>query len=130
MSLSQFAAIFSSLIIIAATLPAYAQQHPVYDPGTPSTTYISYADECFRFSEAQVREMITEKAGFAEIQCPNCTMGHQGAQLLWDPTQPNEVKCKYCEMVFPNNQYPMDKVYEHQAPTGEIQQYPYCERSV
>ncbi len=128
MGLSQFAAISCSLIIIVAALPTYVQQHPVYDPGTPSTTYVRYADECFQFSEEQVREMITEKAGFHEIQCPNCTMGHQGAQLVWDPTHPNQVKCKYCGMVYPNDKYPTDKVYEHQAPTGEIQQYPYYER--
>ncbi len=129
MSISQFAAISCGLTIILAALPTYAQQHPVYDPGTPSTTYISYADECLKFSEAEVREMITEKAGFYEIQCPNCTGGHQGDQLSWDPAHPAQVKCKYCGMVFPNDKYPMDKVYEHQAPTGEMQQYPYYERA-
>ncbi len=126
---------FSPVVVIAgvvvgilAALPASAQQHPVYDPGTPSITYVQQADQCLQLSEEQVRAMVTEKAGFYEIQCPNCTKGHQGDQLVWDPARPNEVKCKYCGMVYPNEKYPMDKVYEHQAPTGEMQQYPYYER--
>ena len=129
MSPSYLAGAALCIALFAAALPASSQQHPVYDPGQPSTTFISRADGCFNFSEDQVRRMITEKAGFYEIQCPNCTMGVQGNQLVWDPEHPDQVKCRHCGHVYPSEKYPMDKVYEHQAPTGEIQKYPYYERA-
>ena len=78
-------------------------------------------------SAEEVRARITENAGFNEIQCPNCTSGKQGDQLVWSVDAPDQVTCRYCGHVYPSEQYPMDQVYEHVAPTGETQQYPYYE---
>lgn len=69
----------------------------------------------------QVRAFITEQAGFYEIRCPNCTAGKQGKQLVWDIARPNGLSCQFCKHVYPSTDYPMDKVYEHGAPTGEMQ---------
>lgn len=104
--------------------------HPVY-PLEPDASKLNSAvsatDLCMSMSEDELRELITEKAGFTEIKCPNCTAGHQGFQLAWEPTKPDQVHCKYCGHVYPSDDYPMDKLYEHEAPTGEVQQYPYHE---
>lgn len=124
-------ALFVALIALSAACgAAFAQDHPVYpetlDAGAVASARSRVA-QCMALSEAEVRQMLTGKAGFYEIGCPNCTGGEGGRQLGWDPSHPDRLKCVYCGHEYPSEKYPMDKVYEHVAPTGETQQYPYWE---
>ncbi len=118
------------LLVVAACGAAFAQDRPIY-PETLDAGAIASARSrvaaCMALSEAQVREMLTGRAGFYEVRCPNCTGGEGGRQLAWDPAWPDRLKCAYCGHEYPSEKYPMDKVYEHVAPTGETQQYPYWE---
>jgi hypothetical protein len=105
-------------------------QHPVY-PLKPSDKALAEARDAtalvMGMSDEQVRILITEQAGFYEIRCPNCSAGKQGGQLVWDIGRPGELHCKFCKHIYPSAKYPMNKVYEHVAPTGEVQKYPYWE---
>ncbi len=121
------------LALLAPPIAAAAEvEHPVYAGDFAFTqdrlqSVIDSSAPIMAMSEDEVRALITEKAGFNEIQCPNCESGRQGDQLVWSPDHPNQVTCRYCGHVYPSEQYPMDHVYEHVAPTGETQQYPYYE---
>lgn len=117
-----------AVFVLCALASASADEpaHPVFAI-SGSASDVSRANEVMRFSEDEVRSLITDKAGFYEIACANCDKGSQGSQLVWSPDRPHEVKCKYCGHVYPSNDYPMDKIYRHEAPNGEIQEYPYYE---
>jgi hypothetical protein len=45
------------LLIVLAALPVSGQKHPVYDPGEPSSTYVSNADSCFQYSAMVLAQM-------------------------------------------------------------------------
>ncbi len=121
------------LALMALSVAAFAEvEHPVYAADFEFTqdrlqTVIDSSAPVMAMSEDEVRALITDKAGFAEIQCPNCDAGRQGDQLRWSIDAPDQVTCRYCGHVYPSEQYPMDQVYEHVAPTGETQEYPYYE---
>ncbi|HCA47302.1 MAG TPA: hypothetical protein DEP45_08045, partial [Armatimonadetes bacterium] len=121
------------IAIIALLAPAVAATaevvHPVYAAEFEFTAErlkgaVDASAPIMAMSDEAVHALITDKAGFNEIQCPNCTSGKQGDQLTWTIDAPNQVTCRYCGHVYPSEQYPMDRVYEHVAPTGETQQYP------
>ena len=124
-------ALLVALIALSAACgAAFAQDHPVYpetlDAGAVASAKTRVAP-CMALSETEVRQMLTGKAGFYEIRCPNCTGGEGGRQLAWSPAWPDRLKCAYCGHEYPSEKYPMNKVHEHVAPTGETQQYPYWE---
>ncbi len=118
---------------VALAFPAFAEvEHPVYADDFEFTeerleTVLESSAPVMAMTEDEVRALITEKAGFLEIGCPNCDAGHQSRQLQWHYSQPDQLVCQYCGHVYPSEQYPMDHIYEHEAPTGEIQRYPYYE---
>ncbi|MGD9496592.1 MAG: heparinase II/III family protein [Armatimonadota bacterium] len=121
-----------SVVVLVSPVAAAQVEHPVYASDFEFTqerlqTVIDSSAPVMAMSEDQVRALITDKAGFNEIRCANCTAGHQGNQLVWSADHPDQLTCRYCGHVYPSEQYPMDKVYEHVAPTGETQQYPYYE---
>ena len=58
-------------------------------------------------SEAEMVALIPDKTGFRFVGCPHCDAGAQEGQLRWTIRDPHRVQCRYCEMVFPNEQYPM-----------------------
>lgn len=127
-----YRAILIPLLLAAPILAAAEVDHPVYASDFEFTadrlqSVIDSSAPVMAMSEDEVRALITEHAGFAEIQCPNCTSGRQGDQLLWSIERPAQLTCRYCGHVYPSEQYPMDQIYEHVAPTGETQQYPYYE---
>jgi len=127
LSIALIAALLAPVIAIAAEV-----EHPVYAAEFEFTAErlqgaVDASAPVMAMSAEVVRALITENAGFNEIQCPNCTSGKQGDQLVWSVDAPDQVTCRYCGHVYPSEQYPMDQVYEHVAPTGETQQYPYYE---
>ena len=118
--------------VLAATVATAEVEHPVYASDFEFSeqrlqSVLEASAPVMAMSEGEIRALITEKAGFYEIQCPNCDAGRQGDQLVWSIEHPDQLRCKYCGHVYPSEQYPMDHVYEHVAPTGEVQQYPYYE---
>ena len=125
-------AVLAALLLVTPIIAVAEGEHPVYAADFEFSqdrlqSVIDSSAPVMALSEDDLRALITEKAGFAEIECPNCTSGHQGDQLVWSIERPAQVTCRYCGHVYPSVQYPMAKVYEHVAPTGETQQYPYYE---
>ena len=78
-------------------------------------------------SEAEMVALIPDKTGFRFVGCPHCDAGAQEGQLRWTIRDPHRVQCRYCEMVFPNEQYPDDQVLAVVNPVGETATYPFWE---
>ncbi len=78
-------------------------------------------------SEAGMVALVPDKTGFRFMGCPNCDEGTQEGQLRWSISDPHRVQCRFCEMVFPNDQYPEDRVMKVVNPVGVEVEYPYWE---
>jgi len=76
-------------------------------------------------SDEQVLELIPERAGLRFVGCPNCTAGSQENQLWWTIERPHEVYCRYCDMRYPNDTYPDDRVLRVTNDLGQEHAYPY-----
>ncbi len=77
--------------------------------------------------EADMVALVPDKTGFRFMGCPNCDEGTQEGQLRWSISDPHRVKCRFCDMVFPNDQYPEDRVMKVVNPVGVEVAYPYWE---
>jgi hypothetical protein len=77
-----------------------------------------------RLPQAELLRMIPERSGFHYVGCPNCQGGTQEGQLDWTLERPDEVYCRYCQMRFPNEQFPENQVVRVKNPRGEVQEYP------
>jgi hypothetical protein len=77
--------------------------------------------------EAEMVAIVPDRTGFLFVGCPNCDGGAQEGQLGWTVADPNRVTCQYCDMVFPNEQYPEDQSLLVVNPVGEEVEYPYWE---
>ncbi|UCE07227.1 MAG: heparinase II/III family protein, partial [bacterium] len=80
-------------------------------------------------SEDELVNFIEDKSMAYWVSCPNCEGGFQGGILSWKPDKPYQVYCKYCNMEFPNDQYPQDKVQEIRDGTGSLQRLHYYENN-
>jgi len=81
------------------------------------------------FTPAQIDELLVARTTFHNIDCPNCTGGtlSDPNRWKWSIDDPDHIKCKFCGMVFPNDQYPLDKVTQITDSTGQVHQYRYWE---
>ncbi len=106
-------------------------QHPVFDPGVNEGQQASLEAQLaplLEMSDQELAALVPERNGFRFCDCPNCEMGTQQGQLVWAGLEaPDKVKCKFCGMVFPNEQYPEDKTITALNPRGETVTYHYYE---
>jgi hypothetical protein len=76
-------------------------------------------------SEVEILALIPQRAGLRFTGCPNCEEGSQENQLAWTIQRPGEVFCRHCDIRYPNDRYPDDRILRVKNPTGKIQEYPY-----
>ena len=77
--------------------------------------------------EADMVALVPDQTGFRFMGCPNCDEGTQEGQLRWSISDPHRVRCRFCDMVLPNDQYPEDRVMKVVNPVGVEVEYPYWE---
>ncbi len=83
-------------------------------------------DPFIQLSLEQVKALVPTASGIYFIGCPNCNGGAQEMNVLsWKPEFGNKLKCNYCNMVFPNEQYPENHEKVIIAPSGAKQVYRY-----
>ena len=108
-------------------------QHPVFDPGGNEGTQASLEAQLaplLAMADEDLAALVPALNGFQFCDCPNCDMGAQQGQLVWmGLAAPGQVKCKYCGMVYPNDQYPEDKTITALNPRGETVTWPYYENA-
>lgn len=114
------------LFPITILLTAAQVQHPVYPP-----TYSAGQVEGLKESVAQAMEMTPRElygfvpgcSGIYYCGCPNCDGGSQEHAVDWTLGLGDTVKCKYCGMEFPNEQFPNNREKVIVAPSGVRQVY-------
>jgi hypothetical protein len=78
-------------------------------------------------SETELVALVPERSGLYFIGCPNCDGGTQENQISWSIDRPDVVFCRFCDHVYPSEQYPDDKVQRVPNPAGGVHEYPYWE---
>ena len=112
-------------------------QHPVLErwknlePITPekSASLRKLAGELLSLSDAQVVAIIPEQTPLIHHHCPVCDQKEKKVDVLpqankpfpgsFDPLHPDEVKCKTCGTVFPNQEFPANQTEVFQNMLGE-----------
>lgn len=81
-----------------------------------------------QMSVMDVKSQVPSESGIYFIGCPNCNGGAQEMGVLnWQPELGAKVKCKFCNMVFPNEQFPDNHERVIISPGGTKQVYKYYE---
>lgn len=119
------------MIVAGRTRSAMAEPtHPVY-PIEASEKRVAVlkrvVSRVMAMSEAEMVTLVPDRTGFRFMGCPNCDEGTQEGQLRWSISDPHRVKCRFCDMVFPNDRYPEDRVMKVVNPVGVEVEYPYWE---
>lgn len=114
-----------------ALLPAmaWAVEHPVL----PVTLKENQVDSLRKsvatlmsLSEADMLALIPTQSGLFFVSCANCQGGQQEGQLsVWNPREPDVVKCSSCGHVYPSEKYPMSETLEIKTPSGSVARFPY-----
>ncbi len=104
-------------------------KHPVLDYGIDAAKAAQYEKavaQIMAMSEDEMLAFVPEKPVLVFCYCPNCHGGSQGNGVFsWSVDRPEELKCRYCGMVFPNEQYPDDQILEGKNALGETISYRY-----
>ncbi len=109
---------------------AAEREHPVYpvDLSEAAVEKLKRSvSKIMAMDEDLLVSLVPDRTGFRFMGCPNCDAGTQEGQLTWSVTDPDHVRCKHCEMVFPNEKFPEDKVMRVPNPVGKEVAYPYWE---
>ncbi len=104
-------------------------KHPVLDHKIDKSNAAGYekaVEAVMAMSEEEMLSYVPEKPFCRWCYCPNCHGGSQGSGIYeWSIERPEELKCKYCGMVFPNDQYPDDQILSGKNVLGETVTYRY-----
>lgn len=106
-----------------------AGNHPVLDHRIDKNKAAAHEQAVvtvMAMSEEQMLSFMPEKPYTRFCECPNCYGGVEGNNVLaWDIRRLNEMKCKFCGMVFPNPKYPEDQELTGKNDLGEEVHYKY-----
>ncbi len=122
---------------LAAPTGYAAVRHPVFPKNPPDQIpyyglYIDsiedgvrQAQEVMGVADETLNSWNAPRAGFSNVGCPNCAKGIQysSGNLEWIPSQPDQIRCKYCGQVYPSDKYPLTSVTEIVSPAGTHQKY-------
>jgi len=83
-----------------------------------------------KLSLGEVINEVPVASGIFFVGCPNCKGGAQEMNVFnWEPQLGNKVICRYCQMIFPNTEFPNNKKKTIMPPGGSPQEYRYYENS-
>jgi len=103
-------------------------KHPVLeykiDPAS-AASYEKAVERVMAMDEEEMLSYVPDRPMRVFIQCPNCYGGGYSGVFSWNMERPDELKCNYCAMVFPNDKYPDDQVIEGTNSLGEPFSYRY-----
>lgn len=119
-----------STFLFSVLVCAIEVNHPVYPPeytlAQVDTLKESVAPAMALPVEA-LYDLVPEQSGIFYCGCPNCDGGTQEHALEWRLGMGDTVKCRYCGMVFPNEQYAPNRTTVLTAPGGAVHEYRWYE---
>lgn len=113
-------------ISAAASLPSATIKHPVFPVTGNYDTLQKMVADLMAMGEAEMLALVPDRNGMLFCGCPNCKGGTQDSQMAWNgPSDPNRVHCQFCDMVFPNEQYPLNQSIDVINRAGEKETWRY-----
>lgn len=114
---------FIALFVVGT---AFARQSV---PGNAYITTLKKAVEpLVKLTPEAVAALVPSQSGLNFVGCPNCKGGAQDMGVLkWTYGMGDRVKCRFCQMTFPNAQFPDNKENVITTPGGGKQVYRYYE---
>ncbi len=77
-------------------------------------------------SEQEALSFVPDKPVVAYCECPNCYGGVEGNRVFaWSASRPDQMKCRFCGMVFPNPKFPETRVLSGKNKQGETISFRY-----
>jgi len=128
---------FVVAVLTLVLLPAMTQgagqavgiKHPVLPHGINPDNAAGYEQAVARvmaMSDDEMLSFVPDSPVVRFCYCPNCHGGSQGSGIFtWSIDAPDQITCKYCGMVFPNDKYPCDQTIEGENALGEKFTYRY-----
>ena len=127
--------VLAVLVLLAViALPSFGAgqavgiKHPVLDHRIDKAAAASHekaVERVMAMAEEEMLAFVPDRPMRVFIQCPNCYGGAYSGVFEWTIDRPDELKCKYCDMVFPNDKFPDDQVIEGTNSLGEKFSYRY-----
>lgn len=124
--------LFTLLCIASLTLwcgRTYAQNHPVLDHGVDPARAADYEAAVARvmsMSEEEMLSFVPDRPVVRFCYCPNCHGGSQGSNVFtWSIDNPDQITCRYCGTVYPNERFPQDHTITGVNALGEEFTYHY-----
>lgn len=118
---------FGAIIILAAS----AVTHPVFPPQFSTENIPSLERQvatAMAMSPRELFDVVPSASGKYFCGCPHCDGGSQEHAMVWELGMGDRVKCRYCGMTFPNEQYPNHREKTITAPSGAVQVYRWYEK--
>lgn len=132
MSASPIVALVVALLAtpgVWATGQALDLEHPVMDHGVDlakTATYEDWVKPAMAMSEDELLAFVPEWTYVQYCECPNCYGGVEGNGIFtWTSERPNEMTCRFCNTVFPNERFPETETLTGQNLLGETITLPY-----
>jgi hypothetical protein len=114
-----------ALIFVVGPALLEAQQQNAPDRAERDAAEKAVA-EVMAMSDEAMLALVPDKSIRSNCDCPNCFGGSQGANVFeWSVDRPDELKCRFCDTVYPNEDYPEDQTVSGQNALGETILYTY-----
>ena len=113
-------------LMIAALLGVAQVAHPVYPPQYKADSIETLKKDvaaATAMSPGELYDFAPGASGIYFCGCPHCDGGAQEHAMAWELGMGDRVKCKYCGIEFPNDQYPNNREKVIIAPSGAKQVY-------
>ena len=104
-------------------------KHPVLDHRIDAGSAAGYekaVERVMSMSEEEMLSFVPEKPFVYFCECPNCYGGAEGLGVFkWSVDRRDELVCKFCGTVYPNEKLPEDQILEGKNALGETSTYKY-----
>ena len=120
----------AALLVLSATAFGAGQavgiKHPVLkhkiDPAN-AAQYEKAVERVMAMDEEEMLSFVPDRPMMVFCQCPNCWSGTYSGIFSWSIDNPEQMTCKYCGTVYPNEKYPDDLTIEGTNAQGETFSY-------
>jgi len=103
------------------------KRQPQYGPGSIETLKRNVAESMAR-SPKELYDLVPAASGIYFVGCPNCDGGSQESGVFdYSLDLGDRGRCRFCDMVFPNEQFPNNRELVIAAPSGAQQVYRWYE---
>jgi len=108
---------------------ALGVKHPVVDYQIDKNNAVGYekaVERVMAMSEEEMLSFVPEWSYVRYCECPNCYGGVEGNGIFtWTIDRPDELTCRFCGAVYPNEKYPEEQVLTGKNKQGEEISFPY-----